>query len=378
MRSRCAALMLLLVGCREANDDARVAPALSVTSVTSDLCSPTLPTPPFAYADADAPIPRSLLESTAGTVMFTDNTPPTNRATNAGAMLGRVLFFDRRMSANDRVACASCHRQAFGFGDTARVGRGVHGKRARRTMALANARFYAYGRFFWDERAATLEAQVLQPIQGAEEMGMTVDTLVAKLQAIPYYPALFAGAFGSPRVTRDGVAAALAQFVRSLTSGSSRFDAAFSTGGAPDLSRLSPHERDGFRLFVRVGCINCHRTAAQIPDQASNIGLDDVSPDTGAGGGRFKPPSLRNVAVRPPYMHDGRFASLREVVDFYATAVRNAPGLDPRLRGADGQPRRLHLDSHQRDDLVAFLESLTDTAFLHADRFSDPFRCRDR
>ena len=246
-------------------------------------------------------------------------------------------------------------------------------------MALANARFNEYGKFFWDERASSLEAQILHPIQDTLEMGMELDALARKLGATPHYPALFTAAFGSPEVTSDGIAFALAQFVRSLVSPESRFDFVFATGGAPNYSILSEQEREGMRIFNDAGgagCVNCHRTIAHVADKANNIGLDVVSADTGAGGGRFKPPSLRNVAVRPPYMHDGRFATLREVVEFYDSGIEDSPDLDPRLRASDGSPRRLNLRPEQRDALVAFLNTLTDPAFLKAERFSDPFPCR--
>jgi len=244
-------------------------------------------------------------------------------------------------------------------------------------MALANARFNDHGRFFWDERAPSLEAQVLVPIADTVELGMPLDSLERKLATAQTYPALFAAAFGSPTITRERIAKALAQFVRSLVSSESRYDAVFATGGAPDSSRLTPRERDGMRLFHTVGCVNCHRTIAQFADKANNIGLDREPTDTGAGGGRFKPPSLRNVAVRPPYMHDGRFRTLAEVVQFYTERVEPSADLDPRLRNADGTPRRLGLDSAQVGALVAFLEALTDTTFLRAPRFADPFPCHD-
>jgi cytochrome c peroxidase len=343
------------------------------------LCEPVLPAIRYGYSDADAPIPRHFFGS-AGTVAFADNSPPENPITNPGATLGRVLFYEVRLSADDRIACASCHRQEFGFGDTARFSSGLNGRHpARRTMALANARFYEYGRFFWDERASSLEAQILHPIQDTLEMGMRLDALARKLEATPYYPALFTAAFGSPDVTSDRIALALAQFVRSLVSSESSFDAVFATGGAPNYSLLSEEEREGLRIFNDAGdagCVNCHRTIAQVADRANSIGLDAASADTGAGGGRFKPPSLRNVAVRPPYMHDGRFATLREVVEFYDSGIEANPDLDPRLRASDGSPRRLNLEPEQRDALVAFLNTLTDPAFLTAERFSDPFPCR--
>ncbi|HET6341834.1 MAG TPA: cytochrome-c peroxidase, partial [Gemmatimonadota bacterium] len=232
----------------------------------------------YGYSDADAPIPRHFLASFPGTVAFTDNTPPENPITNAGATLGRVLFYDVRLSANDRIACASCHQQAFGFGDTARFSPGLSGRHPeRRTMALANARFYEYGKFFWDERASPLEAQILHPIQDTLEMGMELGALARKLGATPYYPAFFTAAFGSPEVTSDRVSLALAQFVRSLVSAESRFDAVFATAGAPNYSLLSEQEREGMRIFNDAGdagCVNCHRTIAQVADRANNIGLD--------------------------------------------------------------------------------------------------------
>lgn len=368
-----SAVVLLLVACRgSAEDTARRA-------VEPALCAPVLPAMRYGYSDADAPIPRHFLASSPGTVAFTDNTPPDNAITNPGATLGRVLFYDVRLSANDRIACASCHQQALGFGDTARFSPGLNGRHpARRTMALANARFYEYGRFFWDERASSLEAQILHPIQDTLEMGMELDALARKLGATAFYPALFTAAFGSPEVTGDRVALALAQFVRSLVSAESRFDAVFATGGAPNYSLLSEQEREGLGIFSDAGgagCVNCHRTIAHVADRANNIGLDLVQADTGAGGGRFKPASLRNVAVRPPYMHDGRFATLRQVVEFYDSGIEGSPDLDLRLRAPDGSPRRLHLTPAQRDALVAFLNTLTDPAFLRAERFSDPFLC---
>jgi len=371
MRDRAAlALAWLVIGCGAPGDGA------SAGGTERALCAPTLPSARYSYSDADAPIPNHFLTSTAGTVAFSDNTPRDNPITNAGATLGRVLFYDVRLSANNRIACASCHRQALGFGDTARFSLGLHGAHpARRTMALANARFNPTGRFFWDERAPSLEAQVLQPIQDSVEMGMDLDALERKLSITPYYPALFAAAFGATEVTRTRIASALAQFVRALLSTESRFDAVFATGGAPDPSRLTGQERDGMRIFSNVGCVNCHRTIAQFADKANDNGLDSVPVDTGEGQRRFKPASLRNIAVRPPYMHDGRFHTLRQVVEFYNTGVQASPFLDPRLREADGSPRRLRLTSDQVDALVAFLEALTDSAFLHAPKFSDPFVC---
>ena len=340
------------------------------------LCTPALPERRFHYSDSDLPLPPQLRQSPLGTVVFSDNTPPDNRITNAGATLGRVLFYDVRLSRDHRIACAGCHRQAFGFGDTLRFSRGHNGRPlARKTMALANARFNARGHFFWDERARSLEEQVLQPVLDSAEMGLPPEALERSLAATSFYPALFTAAFGSPDITRERIAAALAQFVRSLVSARSRLDAVYATGGAPDSTALTALEREGLRLFTTSGCINCHRTPAFFADKASNNGLDAVAADSGAGGGRFKPPSLRNIAVRPPYMHDGRFTTLRQIVEFYDHGVQNSPALDPRLRTPEGGPRRLQLSAHQVGALVAFMEALTDSAFLSDERLSDPFPC---
>jgi cytochrome c peroxidase len=320
-------------------------------------------------------------------VIATDRTPLSNQTTDAGATLGRVLFYDRRLSANNTTSCASCHQQQFGFGDTARLSVGFDGRlTTRHTMALANARFYREGRYFWDERAVSLEDQVLQPIQNEREMGLTLDALEVKLRRTDYYPALFKAAFGSTDISRERVSRALAQFVRSLVSAQSPFDAAIARagppggrggrgrGGPPDFQLLTPEQRLGQQLFAgRAGCQPCHGTPALVLDAPHNTGLDGEITDQGAGGGRFKAPSLRNVAVRAPYMHDGRFATLRDVIDFYDHGVQPNRNLDRRLRDANDAPRKLNLSETERAALVAYLTSLTDTTFLKAPRFSNPF-----
>jgi cytochrome c peroxidase len=341
------------------------------------LSAPALPDSLDPYSDARVATPRHFLADVTGSALAEDNTPRDNRVTDAGATLGRVLFYDTRLSSDDRVSCSSCHRQEFGFADTARLSRGVGGALTRRhTMALANARYYHNARFFRDERAATLEAQVLQPIADPHEMGLSLDAMEAKLRATPYYPALFAAAFGGPGITRQRVALALSQFVRSLVSTRSRLDAVYRGGGPPDLSVLTPEEREGRGLFNgSAGCSRCHRTAALELDLPDNIGLDSVPADTGAGRGRFKTASLRNVALRPPYMHDGRFRTLDEVVAFYDSGINDQPNLDPRLRASlpGGSPLRLHLTATQRAAIVAYMGTFTDSVFLRDERFSNPF-----
>ena len=341
-----------------------------------ELSVPTLPSPSYRYADAEVPLPphfRAVIDGVS--IASLDNTPPSNPITNAGATLGRVLFYDPRLSRTDVTSCASCHRPSIGFGDALVVSVDVTDELTlRHSPSLANARFYRRGRFFWDERAATLEAQVLEPIQHPAEMGMTLDALALKLSATTYYPALFTAAFGSAAITSDRVALALAQFTRSMVSAGSRYDRAFDAAGVANLaSTLSAQEIEGERIFRRSGCGSCHIGVAQAGDSVHNTGLDATSPDSGAGGGAFKAPSLRNVAVRPRFMHDGRFATLEEVIEFYDSGIQASPTLDRRLRAPDGSPLRLRLTAEERSALLAFLGALTDSTFLTSPRFSNPF-----
>ncbi len=327
-----------------------------------------------------------------GDVVSLDNTPADNPVTNAGATLGRVLFYDVRLSANNTVACASCHQQAYSFSDPRKLSVGLDGQATtRNAMSLANARFNGSGRFFWDERAATLEQQVLMPIQGRVEMNMPLAELEAKLAQTNFYPALFKAAFGDTAITRDRIARALAQFVRSLVSANSEFDRAL-LGERRGEQVLSELEQLGRTLFDgrrdgrprALPCSQCHRTAVQVAairgggrggrGSGMNIGLESTPVDQGSGGGRFRPPSLRNVAVTGPYMHDGRFATLEEVIDHYSEGMQPSRTLDQRLRdGLEGAPFRFDLNKMEKAALVAFLKTLTDDRFLKDPKYSDPF-----
>lgn len=351
----------------------------TIVVFSNELVAPTLPVALLGYSDARVPLPRHFSQNAAGgggSAIAADNTPASNVITDAGATLGRVLFYDQRLSRNDRVSCASCHQQQFAFSDTARLSRGfAGGLTGRHSMGLTNARFYASGRFFWDERAANLEAQVLQPIQDATEMGLTLDELQLKLSLTSYYPRLFEAAFGTKEITSERVSRALAQFVRALVSSNSKLDQAFGANGVPNFeATFTTQELLGQQLFTgRAGCARCHGTTAHISDGVHNTGLDATITDVGAGNGRFKAPSLRNIEVRPPYMHDGRFSTLEQVVDFYDRGVQSNPGLDQRLGGRGGQPQRLNLTRDERDALVAFMKTLTDRTFLTDVRLSSPF-----
>jgi cytochrome c peroxidase len=321
-----------------------------------------------------------------GPVRRFDNTRQDNPITDAGATLGRVLFYDTQLSLNNTLSCASCHQQKHAFSDPRTFSKGHDGREGdRHAMPLVNLRFEPSGRFFWDERARSLEEQVLMPIQNKVEMGQDLKGLIEKLSADKHYGPLFQRAFGDTRITDERVAKALAQFVRSLVSYRSRFDEGIAQGLTPrdDFPNFSRAENHGKTLFLR-NCAVCHLPPGQAAvfsqTTPSNNGLDtqDALRDFGVGDitfrrtdvGRFKSPSLRNVEHTAPYMHDGRFKTLSEVIDHYSTGVKNHPNLDPRLRG----PRRLlNLTTDEKTDLVAFLKTLSDPNFLNDPRFSDPF-----
>jgi cytochrome c peroxidase len=362
--------------------DASAPPAGTLTDpvpvATAVLIAPVLPLALDAYADGTRPLPVWFITNgPGGPIIATDNSPVGNPITDAGATLGRVLFHDVRLSANDRISCSSCHLQSLGFSDSARLSLGFQGGHtARHASGLTNARFYQRARFFWDERAASLEVQVLTPVQDTIEMGMRLDALVAKLAAAPYYAPLFRSAFGTSDITSDRVSRALAQYVRAMTSTASKFDRALGAappGGPPNFASFTAQEQQGEALFRSAGCVRCHATNGQVSDDVHNNGLDATITDAGAGGGRFKAPSLRNVALRAPYMHDGRFVTLRQVIDFYDNGVQGSPNLDARLRGPNGVPVRLGLSAAEKNALVAFLGTLTDSTLVTASRFSNPY-----
>ena len=319
-----------------------------------------------------------------------DNTPAANPVTDKGATLGRVLFFDKRLSFNDTVSCASCHAPGNGFVDPARFSTGYDGGlTSAHAMRLGNIRFYAGRTMFWDKRAASVEAQSTEPIQNDVEMGFQaahggLSALFAKMASLPYYPELFRWVYGDDQITEARVQNALAQFERAMVSVNSKFDTGFAQVFAPGqpgagINRPFPNytaqEERGKVLYLTppnqggAGCVTCHSipTFSLDPNSRSN-GLD-------AGETRiFKSPSLKNVGVTGPYMHDGRFATLQEVVRHYNNGIQAGPALDNRLRTPQGNPLRLNLTQADQDALVAFLQTLDDPQLNSDPKFSDPFR----
>ena len=356
-----------------------------------------LPETPFDYASLN--LPSHFTTNVAGqplptSINGTDNTPATNPITNDGATLGRVLFYDKKLSANGTIACASCHKQDKGFSDDATLSPGFNGgSTGRHSMTLINTRFYQRGRFFWDERATTLEEQVLQPFQDPVEMGMTLQQVVSKAQEQSYYPELFQKAFGSTEISSDKIAKALSQFVRSIVSFSSKYDIGRAQSASPgaNFANFTAEENTGKNIFFQTipngggACFGCHTTEAFVSANPGpqNNGLDLTSTtDLGAGSvfnnpifvGRFKTASLRNIELTAPYMHDGRFATLEQVVEHYNSGIKSHPTLSPALTDANGKPVQLNLTSAQKAALVAFLKTLTDKSVSTETKWSNPFK----
>ena len=353
-----------------------------------------LPETPYNYAEPD--LPQHYMVETLGfraqrAAILDDNTPADNPTTDLGATLGRVLFYDINLSANRTVACASCHEAEFGFSDPRVFSLGFEGgETERHSMGLTNARFYRNGRFFWDQRAATLEEQALMPFQDPVEMGMTLDGLLARVAAGDYYPPLFEAAFGDDAITAERIGKALAQFVRSMVSYTSRYDAgrALVADRSQPFPNFTDDENAGKRLFVMppplggFGCFFCHEGEAFIGIEATSNGLDAVSEDRGYGGvtelpqheAMFKVPSLRNVELRGPFMHDGRFATLEEVIEHYSNGVEPNPNLGLPFGVRNGQViAQLNMSAAERRQLLAFLRTLTDKRMLDDPKFADPF-----
>jgi cytochrome c peroxidase len=361
--------------------------------------------PVFAPAiDLENPHPYSSQPVPAYIVR--DNTPPQNAITDHGAMLGRVLFYDKRLSVDHTISCASCHQQAHGFSDPAVASTGVAGTTGRHSMRLVNIRFGVEQRMFWDERATSVENQATQPIRDHIEMGFSgtegdpgFDVLINRLAATDYYPPLFATAFGDSVITEERIQRAIAQFVRSIQSFDSRFDLGFAANGGlqGNFANFTASENRGKNLFVQApvfgpdglrtgggaGCAGCHRPPEFDIDPASrNNGV------LGAIGGgedltNTRSPSLRNLTdpqgnPHGPFMHDGSLASLEAVIAHYnaipqraaAPAVRQT--VDPRLLPG-GNPQRLQLTAQQTADIVAFLKTLSGPAVHTGEQWSDPF-----
>lgn len=322
--------------------------------------------------------------------------------TNHVATLGRVLFYDQELSANRSTACASCHDQKAAFSDPKQFSTGFTlDHTTRNSMAIIN--LADDKGFFWDLREVKLEEMVLKPALNHVEMGFNnLEAITERMNKIEYYKPLIQNAFGKSEITSDMIGEALATFVRSLRSNNSEFDNSsedtifIPPGGSiynQSFGGFSVRQNEGKALFNKFGCTSCHGAKEDFTthDVYANIGLDQNYTDKGVdvtefnnragfinsgtpgGEGYFKVPTLRNIMLTAPYMHDGRFATIDQVIEHYNSGVKSHPNLNWQLKEGSGAPKKFNMTAAEKQALKDFLGTLTDFAFISDVRFSDPF-----
>jgi cytochrome c peroxidase len=321
--------------------------------------------------------------------------------------LGRVLFYDPRLSANNAASCASCHKQELAFSDNTTFSRGFKGELTlRNSMPIQNivSTVFPFGveiqsssfkstSLFWDGRKQDILEMVLDPIQNHIEMGVnSLDDLENKISTIEDYKPLFKNAFGSEEISQEKIAKALSAFVVSIRSTASKFDFSLTNG----TFGFSSSEHLGKELFFNTyECNSCHQlqepfNGYQVAGEVAGIGEDGGFADIGldkdptddgvfrntgiaTDKGKFKIPSLRNISLTAPYMHDGRFNTLMEVLDHYSLGIDNSENLDVRLKDQDGNAKRLDIPVSDKIAIVSFLQTLTDYQLLSDKKYANPF-----
>jgi cytochrome c peroxidase len=314
------------------------------------------------------------------------------------AALGRVLFYDKHLSINNSVSCASCHKQAFAFADNVAQSRGFENRlTSRNSMPLENlpstGGFGGGASFnlFWDGRSSSLNDLILRPVGNHVEMGISdLESLTAKLSELDYYDKLFLDAYGDETVTLSRISESMSLFLEAIRADNSKLDKQ-----QRGEKVMNAQELYGMTLFdSKYNCRSCH-TLSPVSvyyggagtSNFLNIGLDPnvgAATDKGRGvisgdpadNGKFRVPNLHNVALTAPYMHDGRYETLEDVIDHYSHNIQNTSNLDSRLRGPDGQPLHMNIDEQDKKALIAFLNTLTDAEMIVDPRFSNPFKIK--
>lgn len=324
-------------------------------------------------------------------------------AKQAKIILGRVLFFDKNLSGDRSVSCGSCHQPEKAFADDVALSRGASGNiTARNSIGLASFGSFSdhYGEgedvvqnsFFWDERAGEITEQMTQTFANPNEMGMKIHEIGQRVNELDYAKVLFKKAFGTQQIDSEKVIDAIAAFVESIESTNALFDQEFGRAHfdiRKDFLLFSAEQNHGKNLFVD-NCASCHAfsLSTSIRNEFDNMatiasnGLDKEYSDIGLGEhtmlpeniGVFKIPGLRNVQLTAPYMHDGRFGTLEEVIDFYSNQIQAHPNLDAKLKDGEGNPKVMNFTEADKTALVSFLETLTGITHLEVTKFSDPFK----
>jgi cytochrome c peroxidase len=315
--------------------------------------------------------------------------PADNPLTKEGVELGRFLFYEKKLSGDNTMSCASCHMPQNGFSDPNKYSIGIEGiEGTRQSMALVNLGWENF--FFWDGRASTLEKQILEPVPNPIEMHQSWKDAVAKLNADVKYRNRFFRAFNEEGIDSTKVAKAIAQFLRTMVSGESKYDVmykyensmALNASEQSILGTIDPEEWAGYDLFKSLNgadCFHCHNGPLMQVKKFSNNGLMPNSiNDLGRAhvtnnpedNYKFKVPTLRNIAFTAPYMHDGRFATLDEVIEHYSSGIHMSPTIDPLIEfGSQGG---VQLDAQEKYLLKKFLLTLTDNNFINNPNFKDP------
>jgi cytochrome c peroxidase len=340
----------------------------------------------------DQPKPQNIYEATPYTVVLPFYIaqmpiPENNPLTVEGINLGRHLFWDKNLSRNSTISCGSCHLQFANFSDTSQYSMGVDGIPSKRhSMPLINLAWSST--LFWDGRAASIEEQIFEPVPNHIEMDLPWQQAVERLNGKPEYRTMFYEAYGSESIDSVKVSLAIAQFLRTMVSFNSKYDKWY-TGQA----QLTASELSGLELFQKEGgdpeifpggqfggdCFHCHGGSLDFftDYQFHNNGLDSIFEDEGlaivTGSaldiGRFKTPTLRNIELSAPYMHDGRFKTLEEVIEHYNSGGHPSPTIDPFMKNVYGG---LGLTTQSKIDLINFIKTLTDQDFVNNPLFQDP------
>ena len=342
---------------------------------------------------ANQTVPSYIIKSNVGSNLITDK----------GATLGRVLFYDKKLSSNNTISCASCHQQANAFSDVAVASQGVNGTTGRHSMRLINNRFANEAKFFWDERAINLETQTTMPIKDHGEMGYSgtngdeaFSGLITKLSAIGYYKELFKFVYGSEEITENKMQLALAQFIKSIQSFDSKYDVgrALAANDGQPFSNFTAQENQGKNLFLSppvfnatgsrtgggLGCVGCHAAPEfDIDPNSRNNGIIGTISGVGIDITNTRAPSLRDLVktdgtTNGSMMHTGVITTLQAAIGHYGT-INLAPGntnLDPRLR-PNGFGQQLNLTAPEVNAVIAFLRTLSGTNVYVDSKWSNPF-----
>lgn len=349
----------------------KTAICIAILSVFIFACQKDAPQLVFNPTKASLNLPQFVKDYLGEPAEISDNT-----LTNEGIELGRKLFYEPMLSNKQSMACASCHKQENAFTDPRAFSEGT--KKGdfgnRNAMVITNLAWD--NNFFWDGRRQSLETQAHDPVSNPIEMANDWKTVVNRLQTDKNYPNLFFKAFGTKNIDSNLVTKAIAQFERTIVSFNSRYDAYVFKN---DTSVFTPSEKKGYKLFTTVAhCNDCHSDVLLADNSLRNNGLDALPKDKGLAEftknpndiGKFKTPTLRNISVTAPYMHDSRFQTLEQVVEHYNSGVKaNSPNIDEHV---EPYKKGLNLTAQQKSDLVAFLKTMTDDSFLKDVKYSKP------